>query len=433
MTALEIHALPKAEPPAKSPGRDDPPERILGTRRAALIFTVTVFVATAIQVVAVPLTALVEGRGEWPLAVSIPVGFVILIFGCAAQASAFLFSDRWPQVTVLCTTAIYLALALGLSVPSWLISMYLVVALALFLLAARESPSVSVVWLAAVVLTTVSGLFLWAMAIGASPTVAIGFVVGEAVRFATPAIAGTALGLWWGVQTRRVASARREAEAARSEHDRRVAEAEERERARIAQELHDVAGQHLAGLITLADAALTIAPARPAEALHLVEEVRNEGRFAAASLAGALADLRAVGAEPREATHDLRRIHELTAYWQKRGMRIRLVTAGDVDELPAVVSTTAFRCIQEAVTNAAKHAPGAEVEVGLTARPDRLEVSVMNGSSPSTVAPVPGLGLGWGLSGIGERIDLLRGTLDSGTTPEGGWVIRFVIPVAQPD
>ena len=60
-----------------------------------------------------------------------------------------------------------------------------------------------------------------------------------------------------------------------------------------------MAGQHLAGLITLADAALAIAPSRPAEALALVEEVRDEGRFAAASLARALADLRAVGTEPR--------------------------------------------------------------------------------------------------------------------------------------
>jgi len=73
------------------------------------------------------------------------------------------------------------------------------------------------------------------------------------------------------------------------------------------------------------------------------------------------------------------------------------------------------------------------VTVDINARYDRLDVAVANGQSPSGVAPVEGLGLGWGLIGIRERIDLLRGTLVSGTTPEGGWVVRFVIPVAQPD
>src|SRR3546814_10215650 len=90
---------------------------------------------------------------------------------------------------------------------------------------------------------------------------------------------------------------REEAERARREHDERVARARTVERARIARELHDVAGQHLAGLITLSDAALSLAADRPEEALRLVEDVRSEGRFAAASLAGAIADLGAVETE----------------------------------------------------------------------------------------------------------------------------------------
>lgn len=228
-------------------------------------------------------------------------------------------------------------------------------------------------------------------------------------------------------------TARAEAETAKREHDKRVEEAEQRERARIAQELHDVAGQHLAGLITLADAALTIAPDRPDDALRLVEEVRSEGRFAAASLAGALTDLRAVGTEPRESTRDLRQADELLDYWQKRGMSIRLAARGPVEELPAVVSATAYRCTQEAITNAAKHAPGAQVDVEITAGHDRLGVLIANGSSPSKTPPLAGLGLRWGLNGIRERIDLLRGTLVFGATPEGGWMVRFVIPFAPAD
>jgi len=236
--------------------------------------------------------------------------------------------------------------------------MYLVIALALFLLAFRRSLLVAIGWLLGVVVVSAGALFLWALTVGLTPSVAAGFVTTEAIRLAAPAIAGTALGAWWRTQTRQVNLARVQAETAKREHDSRVEEAERRERARIAQELHDVAGQHLAGLITLADAALAIASARPEDALRLVEEVRNEGRFAAASLAGALTDLRSVGTEPRETTRDLRQATELVEYWQKRGMNIRLVTSGPLDELPAVVSATAYRCMQEAVTNAAKHAAG---------------------------------------------------------------------------
>ncbi len=357
----------------------------------------------------------------------------LLVLGCAVQAGAFLLSDRWPEITVLIVTAIYIGLAVGLAVPTWLIGMYLVIALALFLLATRRPIAVSIVWLVGVVAVTMGPLFLVTLSLGLPPGAAVSFVVGETTRLAAPATAGAALGVWWGTQTRRVSLARSQAEAARQEHDRRVAEAKQRERERIAQELHDVAGQHLAGLITLADAALTIAPVRPEDALQLVEEVRDEGRFAAASLAGALTDLRAVGTEPREMTRDLRQADELVEYWQKRGMHIRLVTPSPVDELPAVVSATAYRCTQEAITNAAKHAPGSAVDVELAARSDRLEVTVTNGPPPTGTPPIAGLGLGWGLTGIRERIDLLRGTLVFGTTPEGGWMVRFIIPFAQPN
>lgn len=435
VTASTLETAPAigVTPPSRTAELPAVADRILATRRSALVLAFTVFVTTTIQVLVQPVAALSEGQVEWTLVLPPPLMLSILVLGCAVQAAAFLLSDRWPEATVLITTAVYIGLAVGLEVPSWLIGMYLVMALALFLLAARRSLTVSIVWLVGVVVVTVSALFAWISTIGLTFSVAVGFVTTEAIRIAAPAIAGTALGVWWGAQTRRVNLARAQAEAAQREHDKRVEEAEQRERTRIAQELHDVAGQHLAGLITLADAALTIAPAHPEHALQLVEEVRNEGRFAAASLAGALADLRAVGTEPREMTRDLRQLDELLEYWHKRGMNIRLATTGPVDELPAVVSTTAYRCTLEAITNAAKHAPGAEVDVEITAGRDRLGVLIANGSAPSGTRPVAGLGLAWGLTGIRERIGLLRGTLVFGATPEGGWMVRFVIPVATAD
>lgn len=425
-------SAPVEGPTTALPGSLDS-DRILSTRRSTLVLALTVLVTTTTQVIVQPLAVLIEGQVEWTLALPPMLLLLILVLGCAAQAASFLLSGRWPEVTVLIATAVYIGLAVGLAVPMWLIGMYLVIALALFLLAARRPLTVSIAWLMGTVSVTVVMLLVWALTMGLTGSVAISFVAPEAIRIAAPAIAGTALGAWWRTQTHRLSLARIQAATAKREHDTRVQQAAQAERARIAQELHDVAGQHLAGLITLADASLAIAPARPEDALSLVAEIRDEGRFAAASLAAALSDLRAVSAEVRETTKDLRQANTLFEYWKRRGMSIRLATAGPVSELPAVVSTMAYRCTQEAITNAAKHAPSSNVDVNITARHDCLEVAIVNGASPSGTAAVGGLGLGWGLTGIRDRIDLLRGTLVFGATPDGGWMVRFVIPVAQPD
>ncbi|GAA5037621.1 histidine kinase [Microbacterium fluvii] len=406
------------------------PGALLRSRRSAWVFASVVFLTTVIQVLAVPITALAQSQGPWPLTVSIPAGFTLLVAGCALQAAALLLTPRWPGLAVSSVTAVYLALALGLGVPSWLIGMYLVIALSVFLLATRSSAVSAIGWAVGVVAISMSALLWWVLAIGTEASAALGYVSAEAVRFAAPVVGGAALGIWWAAQVRRVTLAREEAELARQEHDRRVGEAEERERARIAQELHDVAGQHLAGLITLADAALKIAPAHPEDAISLIEEVRAEGRFAAAGLTGALSDLRSNNIEPLETTKDIRRTPGLVEYWQKRGMTVQLEVTGTLSDLPAVVSTTAYRCIQESLTNAAKHAPGATVSVSIRLHPTALEVTVANGAPRNERREHPWPGLGWGLSGMRERLELLQGTLVARATPAGGWESAFTIPVA---
>lgn len=401
---------------------------LLRSRRASMTFALTVFAMTLVQVLATPLIALLGGTMEWGLVFPEPIIVLLLVTGCAAQAGALMLSDRRPRMAVVLTTAIYLALVVWLAVPSWLAGMYLVIALAMFLLATRVSSIESIVWSITVSLVGMGGLLWWILAIGTPPHVVVGYILGEAARFVTPIVAGAALGIWWSAQVSRVTLAREAAELATQEHDARVAAAESQQRARIAQELHDVAGQHLAGLITLSDAALAIAPTQPDEALNLVRDVRDEGRFAAASLAGALADLRAVDTERQETTRDLQRAGDLISYWRRRGMDVTLGTHGVLSDLPAVVSTTAYRTIQEALTNAAKHAPGAAVRVEVSVGADRLDVSVENDAVDVASTPVPGLDLGWGLAGARERIELLGGSLAASLTPSSGWRLTFTIP-----
>lgn len=418
--------------PPREPGVDfdaSATQTFFRTRRASAILVAIVSVSTTVQVLATPITAMIAGPVDWPFDVSISVLCVILTLACVAQASAVLLSERWPRTAVFATVAVYLLLLGAFDIPNWLIGMYLVVALAQFLLARRVSAGSAVVCLLGVVIAGMGGLFTWAVFYSGDVSTALSFMANEFFRFSAPALGATALGIWWRAQVRQVTLAREQAELARQEHDARVNDARERERARIAQELHDVAGQHLAGLVTLADAAISLAPARPDEAIRLVGEVRNEGRFAAASLAGALSDLHAEAAAPAETTRDLRRAGELVQFWSQRGMPVSFEQSGGVSDLPAVVSTTAYRALQEALTNAAKHAPGAPVSVSVTAAEEELLVRVVNRAPNSDSTPVPGLDLGWGLRGMRERVELLRGTLFAGPSPTGGWEVRITIPI----
>ena len=399
------------------------------TRRASIVFVVIVAAMSTLQVLSSPITAMLAGPVDWPFAFSVPVIFLILTVACTVQPAALLLSDRLPRTAVFATVVVYLAMLMGLDIPNWLTGTYLVVALGQFLLASRLPVASAVGCLLGLILLEMGGLFVWGVFYTGDAGLALSFMANQFLGFTAPVLGATALGIWWNVQVRRVEFAREQALLARRDHDARVAEARERERARIAQELHDVAGQHLAGLVTLADAAISLAPARPDEAIRLVGEVRNEGRFAAASLAGALSDLHADSAEPAETTRDLRRSNELVEYWTQRGMHIAFTRSGAVADLPAVVSTTAYRGLQEALTNAAKHAPGAPVEASVTVTADRLDVRVGNSARHEESAPLPGLDLGWGLRGMRERVELLRGTLFAGPTATGGWEVRIAIPI----
>lgn len=412
-------------------GADGGYDPLLGSRRTALIFALTIFVTTAIQVLSIPVTALLGGTIHWGLALPEDVVVSLLVVGCAVQAGVLTLADRFPRLTIVLTVVTYLLLAIGLGIPSWLTGMSLGIAASLFVHAARASVIASCLWSAGAVVAAMGGLWLWLLlsGVGTSQVSTTGYVLGEAARFAAPAAGATALGIWWGARVRRVAAARDEATRATNEHARRVADAQQHERARIAQELHDVAGQHLAGLITLSEAALAIAPRQPTRALELVAAVRSEGRFAAASLAGALADLRAAGVEAPGGTADLLRAPELADYWRRVGMAASLHTSGSLDKLPAVVSSTAYRALQEMMTNVAKHAPGAAARVQINAHDAALEVVVENSLVGDGTPPTAGFNLGWGLTGMRERVELLHGTLEAGPVGPGWWRVRLWIPL----
>jgi len=107
-------------------------------------------------------------------------------------------------------------------------------------------------------------------------------------------------------------------------------------------------------------------------------------------------------------------------------VRLRDVVATGFDQ---TVELTAYRVVQEALSNAVRHAPHAVVEVSVKRSGGELEVTVHNTKPPGSPTPVPGSG--HGLTGMRERVALVEGTVSAAPTPEGGYLVQAIIPVGQ--
>ncbi|MEU7587829.1 sensor histidine kinase [Micromonospora sp. NPDC049230] len=192
------------------------------------------------------------------------------------------------------------------------------------------------------------------------------------------------------------------------------------ERIRIARELHDVTAHTLAVVSVQAGVAADVLDEDPAQARTALREVRRASREAMVELRAAVGVLRdgtsATGPEPPTPTLD-----RLPALAESTGA---VVTCdGEPRALPRAVEATAYRIVQEAVTNALRHAGAAQVEVRVGYRPDGLSVTVRdNGRGGVPVA-------GNGLRGMAERAGGLGGWLRAGPADGGGFEVRGWLPV----
>ncbi|MEU3309533.1 ATP-binding protein, partial [Nocardiopsis sp. NPDC006832] len=156
--------------------------------------------------------------------------------------------------------------------------------------------------------------------------------------------------------------------------------------------------------------------------------IRTTGREALTELRGILGVLREEEgqAAPTAPQPVLADVAGLVAQWRGAGMDVECEHTGGRGESPLAVQRTAFRVVQEALTNAAKHATGARVRVWLHHGVDRLEVEVANGPVPGVVDPAPRSG--FGLTGLRERVALAGGEISAGPCPDGGWRLRAMLP-----
>ncbi|WP_155341857.1 sensor histidine kinase [Acrocarpospora corrugata] len=206
-------------------------------------------------------------------------------------------------------------------------------------------------------------------------------------------------------------------------------QARKRERTRIAREMHDVVAHRVSLMVLHAGALEMNAPdPRTAEAAMLIGGI---GREALTNLRDVLGVLRSpdevASLSPQPTLADLDILLDQS---RALGMTITRHDGGARRGLDPTVERTAYRVIQEALTNVHKHAGDAKTDIYLTTDEDRFEVEVRNrrpvGGRPGR--PLPGTG--WGLPGLRERVELTGGTLSTSPTPDGGFALRASIPIA---
>jgi signal transduction histidine kinase len=218
---------------------------------------------------------------------------------------------------------------------------------------------------------------------------------------------------------------RRAAEAERTREEdarRRVDE----ERLRIARELHDVTAHSLAVIAVQSGVASHVLDSKPEEARRALIAIREVSR-------GSLQELRAMlgvlcgsedGDAPLAPTAGLERLDELVRPLQESGLTVEVTTEGDTTGIPALVDASAYRIVQEALTNVLRHAGSAHVVITVLSEPEALTVEVTD-DGPSAVP----FAEGHGIVGMRERVAALGGTFEAGPRAGGGWRVFARMPV----
>ncbi|MCI4062096.1 sensor histidine kinase [Micromonospora sp. R77] len=221
--------------------------------------------------------------------------------------------------------------------------------------------------------------------------------------------------------------ARRAEQTREEEAGRRVAE----ERLRIARELHDVVAHHIALINVQAGVAGHLLREQPDAAQEALGHVRSASRTVLDELATLLGVLRRDDETdaPTEPAPSLNRLDALVEGFST-GQPVRWTVAGQPRPLPSAVDVAAYRIIQESLTNAHKHAPGAAVAVRLRYDPDGVTIEVRD-DGPPRPADAAGPGAGLGLVGMRERAETVGGAFSAGPRPEGGWLVRAELPAPE--
>ncbi|MER0241578.1 sensor histidine kinase [Streptomyces sp. HSW2009] len=332
--------------------------------------------------------------------------------------------------------AALLVVALRWPVPAWWLSLVL---LPVFSLRASFGPYEGWAW-------SVHAGLLFLIALRNRPRVTYETVLLSAVlllglqlagggtwpwRFVVIVLAEFALVMAAAVGVRRVREVRsrlaeQEATLAQERAHRTVLQ----ERARIARELHDVVAHHMSVISIQADAAPYRVADPPPELVAALADIRAgalEGLTELRRLLGVLrSEDRPAGSGPEAPQPTLERLDDLLAGVRRAGLDVTATTSGDRRPLPEGVELSAYRIVQEALSNTLRHAPGARTRVELNYTRTALHLRVRNGPGQQPGQPSPGAG--HGVLGMRERAAMLGGELSAAPAPDGGYEVVALLP-----
>jgi signal transduction histidine kinase len=380
--------------------------------------------ALAVPLVVLAPLLLAVNANEYAFGYRMGVGAGILLAGIQSAALVVaLFRPIlawWASTIVMVVVALFAepAAAVGRMFP-WTGTGLALQAGVLFLVALRARPRIAV---EALVISVVTGLACGSFISGrnngarlAVMVLAIAVVVGGSLR---------------GRQVARRELVVQEEITAEERARRTLLE----ERNRIARELHDVVAHHMSVISIQAQVAPHLAENPSEELKENLAGIRENAVEALTELRRVLGVLRSEDALSASVRHvpqpTLDRLDELIGNVRGAGLTVTTRTTGEPRPLPPGAELSAFRIVQEALSNAMRHAPGAEVRVEIGYHPSGVTVRVTN-TAPDRAAP-PSPGAGHGLLGMRERAAMLGGELATGATPDGGYEVTAMLPTKPP-
>jgi signal transduction histidine kinase len=350
----------------------------------------------------------------WEVVVPVVAALIALPLGLAAATPL----RAWRlQVVVAAAAPLFVAPA-GWVGPPWPATLVFVAAYVLYAVAVRLELHLLVgVWLVTDV------VIAWSYLVAGPPENGLGEAI-VAIVFATLPVAYGYL-----VGTRRRLQ-RALVEGRQREQQQQARSALLEERARIARELHDVVAHHMSVIAVRAETA----PFRISDLSEAAKEDMAEtsaiAREALTEMRRLLGVLRGADSDPEHAPQPgMDRLEGLVAAVQGAGLAVDLQVHGTERPLPAGVQLSAYRILQEALSNTLRHAPGARATAEVHYEPDRLRLRVRNGPPPVHGEPRPPASPGQGIIGMRERTAMLGGTLAAGPTADGGYLVEAALPL----
>ena len=273
---------------------------------------------------------------------------------------------------------------------------------------------------------------LWAITLARPPRVSLvclaGVLVVSSLNFVTGTVDDTmftfalAVSVWAlaeVVRSRRDAIAENARQAVRDERDR------------IARELHDVIAHSVTVMVVQAAAAGDVFDTRPAEARHALNSIEEVGRATLSELRRLLNVVRLEEGTPAAPQPGLERIDELAGVAHRAGLLVTVSREGTPVDLPAGVDVSAYRIVQEALTNTMRHANASHARVTVRYGGDVVDIEVVDDGRGTTGHPEDLLGRG--LVGMRERAAVLGGTVETGPDGHGGYRVHARLPVNGAD